>query len=266
MSSRWLAKLPYFVLGLIKLSLVAGLPMMALANASYDDALFIRLGSNIAAGNWLGRYDVLTLAKGPAYPIFLAIANRLYLPAPLAQQLLYVFFCAVMTLALKPAIPSRATRIFVFAVLLFNPVSFPVDQMARAIREGIYPAVTGLVMAFTLGLCLRWREPLRTVYVWAAALGISLGIYWLTCEGGIWIGPSLMWLVGWGIILLFRPYACDMAKRLVAVAVAGALAACLVCLDAAANHWEYDEFITVEFRDPAFLAAYGALARVQPAR
>ena len=38
----------------------------------HDDLLFVQHAAHIAAGNWLGPYDELTLVRPPGYPLFIA--------------------------------------------------------------------------------------------------------------------------------------------------------------------------------------------------
>jgi hypothetical protein len=40
--------------------LMASLPLVAIPEAAYDDALFVRQAVNLLAGRWLGDYDNLT--------------------------------------------------------------------------------------------------------------------------------------------------------------------------------------------------------------
>ena len=56
------------------------------ADMVYDDAYFARSAGHLLEGNWLGPYDMLTLSKGPTYPLFIAGAYQLHLPLKLAEH------------------------------------------------------------------------------------------------------------------------------------------------------------------------------------
>ena len=56
----------------LKFWLVAAQPVVAHANASFDDRLYLALAEQILKGNWLGPYSQFTLMKGPMYSLFVA--------------------------------------------------------------------------------------------------------------------------------------------------------------------------------------------------
>src|SRR5205823_10242300 len=80
----------------LKLWLVAAQPVVAHANASFDDRLFLALAEQILKGHWLGPYSQFTLMKGPMYSLFIAGAYVVHLPLPLAQHFLYLIGCALL--------------------------------------------------------------------------------------------------------------------------------------------------------------------------
>ena len=52
----------------------AAFPVYAVADAGHDDQLFVLQAYYLGAGKWLGAFNNLTLAKGPAYPAFILAA------------------------------------------------------------------------------------------------------------------------------------------------------------------------------------------------
>src|SRR5438477_6969726 len=86
----------------LKLWLVAAQPVVAHANASFDDRLYLALAEQVLKGNWLGPYSQFTLMKGPMYSLFIAGTFLSGLPPPLAQHLLYLLGCGLLVLALRP--------------------------------------------------------------------------------------------------------------------------------------------------------------------
>ncbi|HTW93528.1 MAG TPA: hypothetical protein VMD30_01960 [Tepidisphaeraceae bacterium] len=231
----------------------------------YDDQLFVRLGTQIAAGHWLGTYDQLTLAKGPGLPLFLAACHALRLPLNIADPLLYVLFCIVMVRAVEPVIGKGWGSVILFAILLFNPISFGVDNMARVLRERIYPALSGIALAGAIAIYLRRNESPRRVWAWGVLLAVSLAVGWITREEGIWLWPSLAILAGAAVVGVVRSSEKRRGWRIAMVLAPLALAACLVGVVAGINWMEYGRFLIVEFKDPAFVSAYGAMTRVDPA-
>ncbi len=51
---------------------VANQGIFGITGAGHYDALFVNLAPRILQGNWLGKYNNLTLAKGYFYPLFIA--------------------------------------------------------------------------------------------------------------------------------------------------------------------------------------------------
>src|SRR5438874_5257543 len=81
------------ILVALKLWLVAAQPVVAHANASFDDRLYLALAEQVIKGNWLGPYSQFTLMKGPMYCLFIAGTFLSGLPLPIAQHLFYLFGC-----------------------------------------------------------------------------------------------------------------------------------------------------------------------------
>lgn len=251
---------------LIKLWLTAGQMLVAIGPASHDDRLFLNLAEQLLHGHWLGPYDEMTLIKGMFYPLWVAGVFALNLPLLAAQHLLYAFAAGVLLAALRPLLVSRpGIALLFFGVLLFNPDTFT-QAMLNVRREGIYPALTLLVAAGAIGLMLRHREPLKRWLVWVAGLGAALPAFWLTREEGVWMLPVLVLLPGWTFVALRRSDLPD--RRLRSWLCLTPLILLLLANTAVAtvNLARYGSFTTVEFKNRDFLAAYGALTRVKPAR
>jgi hypothetical protein len=66
----------------------------------------MNIAKALLSGNWLGPYDNTVLAKGPIYPIWIAIVSASGMPLLLAQHLLYVAACVLFVSAVKPLLRS----------------------------------------------------------------------------------------------------------------------------------------------------------------
>ena len=264
-AAPWGAAASALAIAALHFALVAGLPVWILGHAALDDALFLRGAGHLAAGDWLGPYDNRTLARGPFYPAFIALAFQLGVPIRAAQSALYLAAGALLLWSVRPWPGPRWTRVAVFAAFAFDPMLYETDLL-RVTREGVYVPLTVLVLALGAAT-LRARDArLRERLAFAAALGLALGGFWLTREEGPWILPAL----ASGALALLAPrrgradarraLACDAA---VIALSAGVAAACvqLVCWQ---NHRLYGTWTAVEFRQDAFARAYGALMRVDP--
>ncbi len=249
----------YVLLILLRCYLTRAQSLSAFPEQVFDDGLFLKLAESIAAGDWLGAYDRTTLVKGCFFPLFMAISHILHVPLLLGRDLLYALACGLTVTALSPLVANRWKRLAIFAVLLFNPISFSID---RVLREQIYFALTLVVVACGLGMWLRLDKGLRVLLPWSTGLGVALGGFWLTREEGVWILPvlALLYIAGVRQCLCERR---DWRRTASALAIPLLLwGACLAAISTL-NYAYYAIFATVETKESNFVAAYGALSRIR---
>jgi len=260
----WLA---FIILALIKLWLIGGQTLTAWGGNVHDDRLFINLANTLLKGEWLGSYNNLTLAKGAFYPFWIAVTFLLGIPLMLGQHLLYIAACVIFTVAVRPILPRPVMLLIIYTILLFNPVSYTDGPMTRVLREGIYPALTVLVAAGALGLLARQEHhSIKSLGLWATGLGVALSAFWLTREEGIWIIPLVLMIIGLAVVRLWQRRPSDWMRRLTLCALPFAIWLLAVTVVAGINMAHYGVFTTAETKSPGFLAAYGALTRVEPAQ
>lgn len=249
-------------LTLFKLWLTGAQSIFAIGNATLDDRLFMELAQSLVRGEWLGSYNETTLAKGPAYPIFIALIFYLGLPLGLAQQALYAGACALFARACRPALSAGACC-GVYLFLLWNPMSYEAATLGRIMRQHLATPLGIMIFAALVALYLRHTSGARQQARWSCLLGFSTGLFWLTREESIWILPSVVLLAGSFLFDAWRlsPAAGRTALRSLTMAAACAMLPLL--LVSWQNHRHYGWFGTVELRAAEFKAAYGALQRVK---
>jgi hypothetical protein len=164
-------------------------PVNLFEMANVDDGLFWKLGESIARGNWLGDYDNLTLAKGPTYPMFLALNHHLGTPLPLLTACLYATSCWVILQSISRLGLGLWPRFFTYAVLLFHPGAVS----TRVTRDNIYfslvlISVAGLVRIGSMTKMSKSQLSISFVY------GSAFGFFWVTREEGVWIIPGVLLL------------------------------------------------------------------------
>jgi hypothetical protein len=246
-----------------KLWLAAALPVRAIGGAIHDDALFLRLAEHILQGRWLGPYDQITLAKGPAFSIWIALVFQAGLPLFLAQQLAYAGACALVILALRPWLAGPGAAFGSYAILLLNPMSFDGNSLARILRQPLYATLALVVFAALISLYHQRAAGWRRQFPRAGLGGLAFGCFWLTREESIWLVPGVLLLLA---ALWQAPAGSWIARSrraLPSVVCFGVAAAVPVLAVCALNLRHYGWFGTVEFRAPAFQAAYAALTRIQ---
>lgn len=246
-----------------KIALTNSQPVFAIGWNSHDDKLFLSLADSLLHGQWLGDYNNLTLAKGSFYPIWIALNSLLGMPLLTSQQLLYAFSCLMFVLALRPLKLKPMILLLVYALLLFNPISYANGPSTRVIREGIYASETLLVVAGFMALFLRWNWEMKSVVRWSMISGFSLAALWITREEGIWILPTVFFLTVVPAFWIFKNRLENRFKRLALLALPFGLLIISISLISALNFYHYGIFTPVEYKQKDFLSAYGALTRVK---
>lgn len=246
----------------LSLWLPAGLPLVALSDFEFDDALYVRLANHVASGEWLGPYDASTLAKGPLFPVFIAVTSSLGIPLLLAGRLLFAVAALLLVAALAPVVRARWVRLLLLAVLLLNPV-----VVTRAAREVVYPSVTLLALAGACDAFLSLPSSPRRAFAWSALCGAALGAIWLTREEGVWILPPVALLLAATVFReTHRSGLLAGLRRAGGVALLPFLVLGLVLLCVAlANLGAYGVLSVRESSERPFFSAYGALVRIRPA-
>lgn len=244
-----------------KIWLTLAFGMRAAADRQADDALFIALAESLVHGQWLGDYDRFTLVKGPFFPIWIAMMFYANIPLMLSYQLLHLFACILVVLALRPILPNRWLGLLLFVVLLFDPTMYS-GIASWVVRAGVYVPLTMIVFACTVALLSRLDQRPGRIAGWSIGLGVTLAAIWTTREEGIWIVPGLAIAAVYGLVTVWRHRASALLKSTLLLLPAGICIAgvLIVC---ALNYSYYGIFNTVEFKNTAFKRAVGALMRVE---
>lgn len=245
---------------LAHIAIFGWMPIRALPQAVLDDGLFISMAHLISSGQWLGDYTSATLAKGPAYPIFIALCHELNLPLSLGHELVHVGACATFALAMRPLAKERWTGA-IYLLLLFHPLPWETNVMSRVLRQHLYAPLGLIAMASLIG-CVTATKRWATL-LWAAIGGLSLGFFQATREESVWIAVPIG--VFLALALLF-PLRSAPARRTVILRVAllFAFASVPVVLIAGLNRANYGVFTVSEVNGEPFQSAYSALTRVSP--
>jgi hypothetical protein len=183
-----------------------------IADMVYDDALFTRSAGQLIQGNWLGPYDMLTLSKGPTYPLFIAGAYELHIPLKLAEHGLHLFAAGMLAWAVWRVTRVRVVTVAAYVVVALNP-AYLGSAASRVTREVVYGAlslilVSALIVFLTYvpGLVARgWRWAVPAGVVGGLAIGLTAAAYYLCREERTWLAPAVLVALlagtaGWGRI------------------------------------------------------------------
>ena len=170
------------------------LPLNVHAGAYYDDLWAYNAAEYIAAGQWLGPYDGITLIKNIGFPLYLAVLLKCNIPYLLGNALLYALATALFCAAVRPLIKRKWLFFCIFVIVLFCPVSFATDTFARVYRNSITAAQVLFIFGGFLGIYVRLKRDGKDARVlkllpWSIVGAISLAWFWLSREDSIWIAP-----------------------------------------------------------------------------
>jgi len=255
-------KVIILLLSIVKLWLIVVMPLTAWGISALDDRLFLDLAHSLIRGEWLGTYSERTLAKGPMYPIWIAINFYVGLPLLLAQHLLFLCAGLVLITALQKIVKYPSLLIFLYALIIFSP---HLETLTRVVRGGIYPALSLLILAGLIGLYANRSNKLINFGLWAVFLGVILTAFWLTREEGIWIMPSVILIIAYVLFLIYRTEKLSLGffKRSVICLLPLLILFGGLQVVSLINKVYYNSYNVVEVKSESFLSAYGALSRVK---
>ncbi len=169
-----------------------------IADMVYDDAYFARSAGHLLEGNWLGPHDMVTLSKGPTYPLFIAGAYQLHVPLKLAEHALHLLAGATLAWAAWRVTRVRLIAVAAYVLVALNP-AYLGSAASRVSREVVYGAlslilVCGLIIFLTYVPALVARGPRWSVPGGLAAglaIGVTLAAYYLCREERSWLAPAL---------------------------------------------------------------------------
>ncbi len=259
-------KVFFIVIILVKLWLVAAIPLAAIGGSVHDDEHFLTQAISLVKGEWLGAYNQLTLIKGVGYPAWIAANFYTGIPITLSQALLYMLAGLVLLMALQTYVkqPRLVWGLLLwYALYVFNPI-MDVLQV-QLTRQNLYVPLLVLIMAAIIGLYGTRRQGIWQQTAWSVVLGLALSWFWLTREESVWILPLvvpclayLSWMAyrdtGMGWVFMHR----NLVLALPFVLLGGILQGV-----AWLNFSYYQIPAAVELKWQPFLAAYGALTRVE---
>lgn len=236
--------------------------------SAQDDVLFLRSADAIVHGDWLGPYDSLTLSKGPAYPVFIAMMHDLGWQLKVGEQLTYLLAAAVLALAIWSTTRRLATSVAAFVVVALDPVSFD-SQGAQLIRDN-WQGSLGLLFVSAVFLALHLALTRRRWWSWAGAAilaGASGGVYWLCREEGATILPGIAIIVIgtpllWGRARGQQARLGALGRYGCALALVGVTFAAPIVAVRALNAQHYGVSIATETTEGSYPAAYADWTRV----
>ncbi len=234
--------------------------------SALDDSLMLGAAESLAAGQWLGPYTAVSMAKSMGYALWLSLVHQSGLPYLLVNAGLWLAVSAFTARALRPLAPGNLPRLCLFGFFAFLPTSFAGFTL-RAYRDAVFPAFCLLLFAGVLGLALRSGEQ-APVGRWLTSAGAGLGLagVFLLREDGLALLPFAA--CGLLLVALFAFFGPGVRQKAALLLQCGlpfvALAAGLLAFSAA-NYAHQGVFLLNDLTAGSFPRAYGAMVAVSEA-
>lgn len=188
---------------IIRILIQMRLPLRITPTEVYDDKLAQDTALHIFHGEYLGSYDYLTLCKHPIYSFILAFCYKFLIPYPLFLSLLNIGSAFVICRAFGDKLP-RISRIIIYILLIFSPMTMGNITALRVYRNSILPYLALFIFAGFIALFLRKDSTTKHSFIpWCILLCIALPLFWYTKEDAIWILPfcltisilAIIWII-----------------------------------------------------------------------
>ncbi|MBR3134834.1 MAG: hypothetical protein IKG56_05185 [Clostridia bacterium] len=167
-----------------------------LSNLRYDDRMMINKLQWLIEGKYLGDYSVYTLMKGAVFPIFLFIVRSINISYSSALTILYIFACLFFIYSLRKVINQDVWILFVFLLLIFNPVSYSSDLFQRLYRN----CLSIIELLFFFGIVINIMSSEKNNILSYIFLGIIVSIMRLTRDDNMWTTIVL------AILIIYKLY------------------------------------------------------------
>jgi hypothetical protein len=247
-------------LAALKLVLVARNEIVAVF-ATHDQLRFAQMAQALAAGEWLGRYDQLTLIRRPAYPIWLWLSGTTGLPQRVAIELLLIASALTLSVALFRSGLSWLLSLAAFGCVALAPPSLELNDHLLADAFAGPVQVTALACGIFLLGARRARE--RIVHSVSTALCLAVMAETRPERGLVWVQIAVL------LVLAARVWhaggrSARESRKLAALALVPSLLCVIGASTAVAtvNLVRYGVFTSNELLGSGFSAAWSTLQRI----
>lgn len=198
----------FFLLIALRLWLFLTMNWYVNMDTYYDSRLEVNSSIDVATLQWGGAYSKVTLCKGLAFPMFLAVLFLFRIPYSVGLFLLIVLAAFAFSRSLKPLIKSSALRKIIFLFILYNPVGLG-GEMSYPYRNAVLPWAVLIVVACIIAIYLRRKAKCKKLLPWAFTGLFFAGFFWNLREDSIWFLPFMLV----GAIAMVVHYLIDIKKN-----------------------------------------------------
>jgi len=250
----------FYSISLFYIIMYSGSNINMLTYAVHDDALYYKLAQSIASFNWLGSYDSLTLAKVPAFAVFLAFCLGTGIPFLLLIAVSNIIAIAFLLRRSMWIFEQKKLLSFLLGIaLLFNP--FFAYEL-RIYRNQLAAICFLILLGVIIGMFNpnAKKESLLAKVFEAAIAFLGIGFLFYTRDESI-LYYGILFLTGVSFLLVFRKI--KHIRRNLYLPTAGLLGILFFgLLFSALNYAYYGSFTTCERTSAPFTKAIQAFHSV----
>lgn len=244
----------YLLTILIYLHFWRYIPIDILTQATFDDGWFMTRAFHILRFEWFGKYDFVTLIKGPAYAFFLALTALSGLSLQFTSGLLHVFSSGLIIYSLLPYIKNSYYSYFIFLILLLTQF---VTQ--RVIRDEFSLCIF-LVCISLIVICFVTKIKERRKPINILLLGLMIGIFLLTREDSFY---SIIIFIPLFLLIVFFTEKKYIKENFSSIVLIFVVALSLHYLYKTINYFKYGSFVGIELLDSDYQSALESIYRVR---
>ena len=228
-------------------------------SAPLDDDLYFSWAQSLAAGNWLGEYNYLTLSKYPFFGFYLAALHKLGIPYIVGNCLMWISLALLCVMAFSPVLKSNWHRLILFAAVIYNPSTYA-EHNLRVYRDSIFPILCTMFFVALAGWALRLKGKISRSTPYIVIAGIALGCTWVCREDGFWLLPFGIAAIAICIIyIIIDKELKNKAVRIALSTVPAVITVCIVLTVCSINNKYYGVFTLSDFDDGSFAECFGGM-------
>jgi len=227
--------------------------------APLDDDLYFSWAQSIAAGNWLGEYNYLTLSKYPFFGIYLALLHKLKIPYIVGNCIMWLALGVLCVVSFRPVVQKNIYRLMLFIAVIYNPSTYA-EHNLRVYRDSVFPILCTMFFVALAGWALRLKKDLKYSTPFLVVASFALGFAWICREDGFWLLP--FGVVAIAICIIYILIDKELKNKAVRIAVSALPAVVtLVCVLTICNINDkyYDLYALSDFDDGPFAECFGTM-------
>ncbi len=181
-----------FCLSIFRLWLTSDIRLIAIPSIT-DDYHYVITAYYNKMGQWMGPLDHFTLHLLPFFSVYLAYLSKFKISLLFANHFLYTTSWIFGIFTLRHFIKKDWILIFIFVLVLFQPMTYAGD-VCRVVREGMWvPCATFILFCYIRMFFIETKFYVKLIY--SFIIGLLVSVFYLTREDGLIIFPLMLFLI-----------------------------------------------------------------------